>query len=82
MRLGVLILISYAIIAVNTRAIAKSNYWLTAMSSALFMTVNFTLIRYIAEAKEWSEFAWYLVGGVAGDLVGILISKKLDKNGA
>lgn len=75
MILGILICISYAIVAFNTRAIAKAQYFSAATSGALFMVVNFLVIRHIVEVDRLDQFLWYLAGGVAGDLLGIWLSK-------
>lgn len=79
MILGLLILLSYAIVAINTRAIAKAAYIQAMVSGTLFMSVNFMLVRYIVEATTVKEFLWYLLGGCLGDAIGIYISLKLDK---
>jgi hypothetical protein len=80
MILGVLIFISYTIIAINTRAIAKAQYGGALLSGGLFMCVNFALTRYIVEAKTWTEFLSYLIGGMAGDCVGIYLSVRFAKD--
>ena len=63
--------------AVNTCAIARARYLPTAISSVAFMVANFFLIRHVAQAQTTSEFLAYLVGGLAGDLTGIYLSRRL-----
>lgn len=76
--IGLLICLSYSIVAVNTIAISKKKYLATGISSILFMMVNFFLIKHIAEAKSTSEFIGYCIGGVSGDFLGIWISRRFD----
>lgn len=79
MMLGLLIFISYVFVAINTRAIAKTNYPLIAVSCMLFMSANFALTKYIVDAKTAGEFIWYIIGGCSADIVGTYISTKFDK---
>lgn len=76
--IGVLIFLSYTIVAVNTIAMAKQKYLPTFVSGAMFMCVNFFLIKHVAEAASATEFFGYLIGGVCGDAAGIYISKKVN----
>jgi hypothetical protein len=76
LRIAGLIWFTYTIVAINTCAIARAQYLPTALSSVAFMVANFFLIRHVAEAQTTSEFLGYVVGGLAGDLTGIYISKK------
>jgi hypothetical protein len=75
---GLLICLSYSIVAVNTIAIAKRRYLATGISSLGFMVVNFFLIRHVAEARSTSEFIGYCIGGVCGDFLGIWLSKRFN----
>jgi len=75
---GLLICLSYSIVAVNTIAIAKRRYLATGISSLGFMVVNFFLIRHVAEARSVNEFAAYCIGGVCGDFLGIWLSKRFN----
>jgi hypothetical protein len=74
--IGILIWVTYTLVAINTCAIARAKYLPTILSSLVFMIANFFLIRHVAEAQTSSEFLGYVVGGVSGDLTGIYISKK------
>lgn len=74
--LGVSIMISYSLIAVNTIAVARTRYLATFLSSTLFMGVNFYVVKHIAAAQTRTEFVCYCIGGVLGDLLGIFISKR------
>ena len=75
--IGVLIWVTYTLVAINTCAIARAKYVPTVCSSVAFLVANFFLIRHVADAQTHSEFLAYLVGGVSGDLTGIYISKKV-----
>jgi hypothetical protein len=75
--IGLLIWLTYTIVAINTCAIANAKYLPTIASSLAFMVANFFLIRHVAAAQTSSEFLAYVVGGVSGDLTGIYISKKV-----
>jgi hypothetical protein len=75
--LATLIWVTYTLVAINTCAIANAKYLPTILSSAAFMVANYYLIRYVASAQTASELLGYLVGGVAGDLTGIYISRKV-----
>lgn len=75
--IGGLIWLSYTIVGLNTIAISRTNYRLTILTSGLFMTVNFFLIRHVAEARSWKEFARYFIGGILGDVTSIWIGKRV-----
>lgn len=79
MTLAILIFVSYTIVAANTVAIAHKQYGRTAVSSILFMLVNFYVTKHIVEANSTYELILYVIGGTAGDMAGIWVSKFLDR---
>ncbi len=79
--IGLAVFISYTIVTINVIAASKLRYGATAVSSLLFCSVNFLLIRKIAEASTLAEFGAYAIGGMCGDLCGIWISHRLHPVG-
>ena len=65
----------YVLAAINTRVVARGRYIASAVSDAGIATVQFLLIRRVAEAQSWQEMAGYVAGGVAGGLTGIFLTK-------
>ena len=68
--------LSYALVAVNTRACAHARYSWVAMTDAAILLVNFTIIKHIAGADTRSSLLAYMVGGTIGGLLGVWLSRK------
>lgn len=67
--------IVYALICYNIRAVAQADYLGTAVSDALFATVNFLIIRHITKGDDAThKWVGYVVGSVVGSMLGIYIS--------
>jgi len=73
------------VIAINYRSISQANYLITAISAASIAGLTYFLIQRIADktnkrrkTKE-KDIAWigFMLGSVAGDMVGIFFSKIL-----
>lgn len=70
----------FFLVVVNTRAYTKGLYFWTWLTDALFITQSFFVAKWMTEAKEARGIAAYfgfLVGGSAGSLLAIWITKHL-----
>ena len=66
----------FAILCVNFRAIAEADYAVALISDALVASMQFFVIRRIAQDDDQAHrFAGYVVGSVLGSWLGIWISK-------
>lgn len=63
--------VSYFLIAVNTHAIAHTRYGLTIASDVFIASMNFFVIRKVAEAKGYSPLVGYVLGGALGSTLAI-----------
>lgn len=72
-------ILAYTLICYNIRAVAQADYLGTALSDAIFATVNFLIIRRITKTDD-AMHIWcgYVVGSVIGSLLGIYISVKTN----
>lgn len=69
-------MISYGIICINLRAVADANYLLSAFTDMVFSTLNFFIIKKVAESGNLiHKWAGYTLGSVAGTFLGIFLSK-------
>jgi len=75
-RLAFLLFCSYALVAVNTRACAHARYAWVAVTDLAIALLNFMAIRSVAEASGPGEAAGYALGGTAGGLFGVWISRR------
>lgn len=68
--------VNFGIWVLDVRFVSQANYTLAVISDALYCTLNFALIRKIAQTEEtWTGYLGYTLGGVAGTIVGIWLSK-------
>ena len=66
----------FAFLCVNFRAIAEADYAVALISDAIIASMQFFVIRRIAQGDEQvHRFAGYVVGSVLGSWLGIWISK-------
>jgi len=66
----------FAILCVNFRAIAEADYAVALISDALVASMQFFVIRRIAQDDDQAHrFAGYVIGSVLGSWLGIWISK-------
>lgn len=67
----------FALLCYNYRAVAKGDYVLSAISDFLIASMSFFVIKRIAKDEGDNFWLWlgYSLGGVAGSLLGIWISK-------
>jgi hypothetical protein len=69
--------LAYGLFCWNARAIAFAWIGNIAMSDAAIGAINFLVIKKVAEAKSRSAMAGYVIGGVAGSIVSVLLTKHL-----
>lgn len=69
-------MLSYFLFVANGRAYTQGNYTWTAITDSLYAAQSFFLIRRMVteEANNVWSFAGYVVGGVAGSLLSILVT--------
>jgi len=68
-------LCAYLLITVNYRAVAHGSYVWTAATDLAFAGFNFGLIKRIAKSETNAAWVGYTLGGVAGSMLGIFLSK-------
>lgn len=72
--------ILYALWCVDVYFVAHTNYLLAASSDALYGTLTFMVIKKISTNENTlSGYFGYILGGVAGTILGIFLSKLLNK---
>jgi uncharacterized membrane protein YfcA len=65
----------YAIWCINFRAVAETHYHTAAVSDFMIASMNFFVIRKIANAQDAvHQWAGYALGSVVGSYLGIWIS--------
>jgi hypothetical protein len=69
---------NYGLLCVNYRAVAQTEYHLSALTDFLLATMSFFIIRNIAKSEDaMHQWLGYTLGGVAGSYTGIYISTLL-----
>ncbi len=75
---GVLFLIqllNYSIWCINFRAVADTHYHTAAASDFMLASIQFFVIRKIAQGQDkWHQWLGYALGSVGGSYLGIWIS--------
>jgi hypothetical protein len=72
--------LSFFIVVVNTRAYTKGLYFWTFATDAFFITQTFFVARWMIEvkgARGLNAYFGFLIGGTAGSLFAIWITKLL-----
>lgn len=69
--------LQYFLATLNIRACAQANYLWTLLSDAAIAANGFLITKKIVESKSKIGFAAYIVGGMVGSQVGIVITKLL-----
>lgn len=64
----------YALIAANTRYVARGHYAGTALSDAAIAMLGWQLVKWVVDAKSWRERALYVLGAMMGGVLGIWLT--------
>jgi hypothetical protein len=70
--------VSYFVLVVQTRFIAKGSYLGTLITDAFFIAQGFFVSKWMVEAKDArgkAAFAGFMVGGCSGSLLAILFTE-------
>jgi hypothetical protein len=74
-RLGALMLVNYALNAASFRLLARGSYLGVGITDGLIAWWGFAMVRHIAKAETRTEQAAYTVGGIAGSLLGMWLTR-------
>lgn len=69
-----MMLLNYTLIAANTRFVARGGYLGTALTDAAIALVGFQLVKWVAEAKTWTDRVFYILGAMLGGMLGIRLT--------
>jgi hypothetical protein len=71
-------LFSYSLLCINYRAVAETQYHLSALTDFTLASMSFFIIRKIARSEDaLHQWIGYVVGSVAGSYLGIYVSTLL-----
>jgi hypothetical protein len=77
--LGVIQIVLYSILCINFRAVAQAHYHEAALTDFLVASMNFFVIRKIAQSTDaLHQWIGYVTGSVIGAYVGIFLSVLLN----
>lgn len=77
--LGVIQIVLYSILCINFRAVANAHYHEAALTDFLVASMNFFIIRKIAQSTDaLHQWVGYVTGSVIGSYVGIYLSVLLN----
>ena len=77
--LGVIQIVLYSILCMNFRAVASTHYHEAAITDFLVASMNFFVIRKIAQSTDaLHQWVGYVTGSVIGSYVGIYLSVLLN----
>jgi len=69
-------MLSFAVISINTRAIAQADYFWSVSTDLIVATLSYFVVRKIAKSPNslyrWAGFA---IGSAVGTIIGIYVSK-------
>jgi hypothetical protein len=69
--------VTYFLLVVNFRAVAQARFFWTLVSDTTIAALNFWMIQKVAGAKSRAARAGYIVGGAAGSMLGLVVTKIL-----
>jgi hypothetical protein len=73
--LGVIQIVLYSILCMNFRAVAGAHYHEAALTDFLIASMNFFVIKKIAQSTDtFYQWVGYVVGSVIGSYIGIYLS--------
>ena len=77
--LGAIQIVLYSILCINFRAVASTHYHEAAITDFLVASMNFFVIRKIAQSTDaLHQWVGYVTGSVIGSYVGIYLSVLLN----
>ena len=77
--LGVIQIVLYSILCINFRAVAQAHYHEAALTDFLVASMNFFVIRKIAQSTDaFHQWVGYVSGSVIGSYLGIYLSVLLN----
>jgi hypothetical protein len=77
--LGVIQIVLYSILCMNFRAVASTHYHEAAITDFLVASMNFFVIRKIAQSTDaLHQWVGYVTGSVIGSYLGIYLSVLLN----
>lgn len=68
---------SYFLATFNIRAVAGTSYMMTAVTDLAIAGLSFWAIKHVVEAKTRAEQVGYVVGGMCGAQIALLLSRLL-----
>lgn len=73
--LGLIQIVLYGLLCINYRAIALGHYHWAAVTDFVIASMNFFIIRKIAQSHEsFHQWIGYVIGSVIGSYLGIYLS--------
>jgi hypothetical protein len=75
LKLAGLMFVSYGLIAVSFRMLALGSYWGLGITDGLVAWWGFTTVKRIQKAETVWEQIGYTMGGIAGSLLGLWVTK-------
>ncbi len=77
--LGIIQIVLYSILCINFRAVAQAHYHEAALTDFLIASINFFVIRKIAQSTDaLHQWIGYVTGSVIGAYIGIYLSVLLN----
>jgi hypothetical protein len=77
--LGIIQIVLYSVLCMNFRAVAEAHYHEAALTDFLIASMNFFVIRKIAQSGDAiHQWIGYVLGSVVGSYLGIYLSVLLN----